>query len=151
MANYTVGPVPLPSRPLDDYTLVSDASPLPVRSGTNRTAVSDSAASAAAAGVAATLAGAVGKTTFISGFVVTGAGATGASVVEVTVTGVAGVGTLRFKLAVPAGAAVGLTPLVVTFNEPLAANAPNTAIVVTVPSLGAGNTAVAVAAWGFQQ
>ncbi len=111
-------------------------------------ALQDSAAGAAAA-ITATLAGAAGKRTFISGFVVTGAGATAASVIEVTVTGPAV--TMRYKITVPAGAAVGVPALVVDFRQPLPASADNTAIVVNVPSFGAGNTAAAVAAYGFRR
>jgi len=97
---------------------------------------------------AATLAAAVGKTTRCSGFQVTGAGATAASVVTVTLTGPAA--TQNYVIAVPAGATVGIAPLVVSFVPPLEASATNTAIVVSVPDFGAGNTAVAVAAQGDQ-
>lgn len=98
----------------------------------------------------ATLAAAAGVTTYISGFAVTGAGATAASVITVTVTGTVS-GTLNFTLAIPAGAAVGVPALVVDFGRPLAASAPNTAIVVNVPSFGAGNTNASTSAWGFRQ
>lgn len=107
--------------------------------------VSDSAAGAAAA-IAASLAAAAGKRTFISGLAVTGSGATAASVIAVTVTGLTT--TLNFRIVVPAGATVGVTPLVVAFARPIPASADNTAIVVNVPSFGVGNTNAAVAAWG---
>lgn len=109
--------------------------------------VADSAAGAAAQ-ITATLAGVAGRRTFICGFQVTGAGATAASTVEVTVTGVGT--TLRYKVPVPAGAGVAITPLMVTLPVPVPASADNTAIVVTVPTFGAGNTAVAVAAQGYR-
>jgi hypothetical protein len=44
---------------------------------------------------------------------------------------------------------VSITPLIVTFPVPLAGSAVNTAIVVTVPSFGAGNGHATVTAWGF--
>jgi hypothetical protein len=107
-------------------------------------------ATGAAGAITATLAGVAAKTTYITGFQVTGAGATGASVITVTVTGTIS-GTLSFNIAIPAGAAVGVTPLIVSFPVPVPASAVNTAIVVNVPSFGAGNTNSAVAAQGFQQ
>jgi hypothetical protein len=54
-------------------------------------------------------------------------------------------------MAVPAGVTVGLAPLIVEFPQPLAASGPNTAIVVSFPSFGAGNTNAAVNAHGYQQ
>jgi len=96
-----------------------------------------------------TLPGVVGKRTYLTGIAVTGGGATGASVIAVTVTGLTN--TLTFQLAIPAGAAVGVFPLVVIFTRPIPASADNTAIVVNVPSFGAGNTNAAAAAFGFQR
>lgn len=95
-----------------------------------------------------TLAAAAGMRTYISGFVITGGGATAASVVSVTITGLAN--TLNFDIPVPAGAAAGIQPLWVEFDPPLPASAENTAIVLNVPSFGAGNTKASASAWGFQ-
>lgn len=106
--------------------------------------------SGAATAITATLAAAVGKTTWIQGFLVTGLGATAAAVIDITVTGLLG-GTRTFSLAVPAGATVPVAePLLITFDQPFPASAVNTAIVVNVPSFGAGNTAARASAWGFQ-
>lgn len=103
-----------------------------------------------AAGVAtANIPAAAGLTSYVTGFSITGAGATGASVVTATL-GPLNLGTLSFTIPVPAGAAVGLTPLIVNFAKPLPANAVNTAISLTLPSLGAGNTNACVSIWGFQ-
>lgn len=104
----------------------------------------------AAAAITATLAAVAGKRTHIVGFVVDGLGATVASVIEVTVTGVLG-GTLRRKLNVPAGASIAVTPLVVEFGRPIPASADNTAIVVNVPSFGAGNTSAIASIHGFNR
>lgn len=104
----------------------------------------------AASAANVTLAGVAAKTTYIAGFQVTGGGATAASIITVTVTGVI-TGTMSYNIAVPAGATLGITPLIVTFPIPVPASAVNTAIVVNVPSFGTGNTASAVAAQGFQQ
>lgn len=120
-----------------------------VASGT-RVYTSGSSGNVANAAAVATLAAAAGLTTYISGFTVTGLGATAAGVVALTVAGLQG-GTLTYNVPVPAGATVGLTPLSVVFNPPLPASAVNTAIVVTLPALGAGNTNAAVVATGYQQ
>ena len=95
-----------------------------------------------------TLAAAAGFRTYITGFSVTGGGATGASIIAVTITGLTN--TLTYHVPIPAGAAVGVTPLVVQFIRPIPASADNTAIVVNVPSFGAGNTAASASAQGFQ-
>jgi|SRR5712664_755150 len=96
-----------------------------------------------------TLAGVASRTTYITGFSVTGAGATAGSVIAVTITGLAN--TLTYYVTIPAGAGVGVTPLTVEFSRPLPASAQNTAIVVNVPSFGAGNTQAAATARGFQR
>jgi len=113
------------------------------------TAVAASSGNVAAATATATLAGAAAKTTYISGFEITGGGATAGAIVTATITGLLG-GTLSYNIAVPTGATVGITPLVVFFNPPLPASAVNTAIVVSSPSFGAGNTNAAVTAHGYQ-
>ena len=114
-------------------------------------AIGASSGNVAATATTATLAApSNGTTNYLSGFQVTGAGATGASVILVTVTGLS-VGTLTYALAIPAGVSVAVTPLVVNFMPPLPASASNTAIVVNVPSFGAGNTNAAVCAVGYQQ
>jgi len=97
-----------------------------------------------------TLAGAASKRTYISGFAVSGGGATAASVISVTVTGLSNSQSLAFDLPIPAGATAGVIPLVVNFDPPLPASADNAAIVVNVPSFGAGNTKASASAWGFQ-
>lgn len=102
------------------------------------------------ASAAATLANAAGKTTFLTGFVVTAGGATAGAIVNGTVTGLAG-GTMTFSFAFPTGATVGATPMVVTLPRPAPASAANTAIVVTLPAGGAGNTNAAVSAFGFRR
>lgn len=109
-----------------------------------------SSGNVANAAAVATLAAAAGLTNYLSGFEITGSGATGALVVNVTVTGLLG-GTQTHVFTAPAGAAVGATPLVVRYNPPIPASDVNTAIVVTLPALGAGNTNACVVAHGFRQ
>ena len=96
----------------------------------------------------ATIPAAAAKLGYITGFEVTGGGATAGSVVSLTITGLLG-GTATYSVAVPTGAILGLTPLIVEFLQPLPASAVNTAIVVSLPALGAGNTNAAVVAHGF--
>lgn len=125
--------------------------PYPVNTTTNVAAapITASSGNVAAATATATLAGVAGKTTYSSGFEFTFAGATAASVVTCTLTGTIS-GTMSYTVAVPAGAAVGGTPLVVTFNPAIPANAANTAIVASCPSLGTGNTNATMTAHGYQ-
>lgn len=103
----------------------------------------------AAAAAVATLAGVAGKTTYLAGFEITGAGATIGAVVSVTVTGVLG-GTLTYTYNAIAGALLPNTPLIIDFDPPLPASAVNTAIVVSCPSLGTGNTNNTAVAHGYQ-
>lgn len=103
-----------------------------------------------AAGVAtATLAIAVGKTTYITGFEITSSGATVGLVVNPTVVGTI-TGTLTYTYAAVAGALLVNTPLIVAFPVAIPASAVNTAIVVSLPSLGIGNTNASVVAHGYQ-
>jgi hypothetical protein len=107
-----------------------------------------------AAGVAtATLPAVANRVTYICGFSITSTGATAAAVVSPTVAGLAG-GTMTFTYAAVAGATAANQPLVIPFGTGdtcLAASAPNTTIVVSMPSLGAGNTNTTVNAWGYQR
>jgi hypothetical protein len=117
--------------------------------GFNQADIDASSATGAAANNV-TLAGVAGATTYITDFQITGLGATAATELTVTVTGILG-GTKTYKVNVPAGVGVPITPLTVFFPRPIPASTQNTAIVVNVPSPGAGNTDFAVTAHGFQQ
>lgn len=97
----------------------------------------------------ASLAGISGKTTYITGFEVTAAGATAAAVKTVTVANLV-TGSKTYTFVFPAGATVQATPLIVEFSKPIPASATNTAITVTLPASGAGNTNTTVSAQGFQ-
>lgn len=111
--------------------------------------VNASSGNVANAAAVATLPGVAGKTTYITGFEITGAGATATAVVSVTVAGVVS-GTMTYTHAAVAGATLLNTPLIVEFAVPIPASADNTAIVVTVPALGVGNTNSTVVAHGYQ-
>jgi hypothetical protein len=129
------------------FALPAMAQSPPLNQGVQITASSGNVAAATAT---ATLAAVVGKVTYICGFSITSAGSTGAAVVSPTVANVI-TGTMTFTYASVAGVTLGNPPLVVPFTNCLPANAPNTTIIVSMPTLGAGNTNTTVDAWGFQR
>ena len=149
-----MGTVPLwrSNVPGSNYEEVNEDSPLPVQVVPPTWPLAPvyiSASGTAGAGaITLTLPGVLNKTTWIQGFIVTGLGATAASTIAVTITGLQN--TLTFYFTVALGATVADTPLVIPFSAPIPASAPNTAIVVNVPSFGGGNTNAAASAWGFQ-
>jgi hypothetical protein len=98
----------------------------------------------------ATLAGVAAKTTYLTGFECTASGSTAGLPVTVTVTGTIS-GTLNYTFSFVAGVLVESTPLIVEFTYPIPSSAVNTAIVVTFPAGGAGNTNATVTAHGFYQ
>lgn len=116
--------------------------------------VGNSSGDVAAATATATLPAASGVTTYIEGFDLTGGGATGAGVIVGTITGLqTQTGTLTFDVAIAAGATAPMNAqggLFVRFPTPIPASAPNTAIVVSFPTFGAGNLHACVTAYGFQ-
>ena len=116
---------------------------------TGATPISAASGNVANASAVATLAAVAGKTTYITAFQITGGGATAASLVSATLAGLLG-GTATYTYGVVAGAVLKNPDIIVTFDLPLPASAVNTAIVLTLPALGVGNTNAAVAAQGFQ-
>jgi len=91
------------------------------------------------------------KTNYLEGFDITGGGATAASIIEVSVTGLAG-GTIKYELNILAGVTGPMNAqggFSVRFPEPLPGSALNTAITVSCPSFGSGNTNASVVAYGF--
>lgn len=113
------------------------------------TQLSASSGNVAAGTAAATLAGAASQTTYITGFSLTSTGSTAATVVNGTITGLLG-GTQTYTYASVAGATLPNSPLVVNFSPALPASAVNTSIVVSFPTLGAGNTNTTVNAYGYR-
>jgi hypothetical protein len=57
---------------------------------------------------------------------------------------------LSYAMAVPAGVTLGAQPLCIDFSTPMAATAPNVAIVVSFPAFGGGNTNAVTNARGFR-
>jgi hypothetical protein len=123
---------------------VSAASAYPVFA----TPTTNSSGNVAAATATATLAAVAAKTTYITGFQVTAGGATAGADVTLTVVGVIG-GTMSYTFTAPTGAVVPAQPLLVTFNPAIPGSAVNTAIVVSMPTLGTGNTNATISAQGY--
>lgn len=113
------------------------------------TPVFGSSGNVAAANAVATLIGAPGKQTYLTGFVVSSTGATAAAIVLLTIAGVFNGSTISLVYATVAGATTPNPIWVVTFPKPLPTQTLNTNIVVTLPSLGAGNTNATVVAFGY--
>ena|SRR5579862_4523311 len=95
----------------------------------------------------ATIPATSGAFSYLEGFEVTGSGATSSSVIQVVVTD--GTWTVTYDMVVPAGVLVGATALAIRFARPLKSTAANTAISVTMPSFGSGNTNSCVNAVGY--
>ena len=114
------------------------------------TVITSSSGNQANANAVATLAGVANKTTYLQGVVVTAGGATAAALVVGTISGLLG-GTASFIYGAALGVALLSQPFQMLFGVlGIPASAQNTAIVVTVPALGLGNTNAAVFAWGYQ-
>jgi hypothetical protein len=111
--------------------------------------IQQSTASGTNASIQGIIPAAAGKWSYLTGFVVSGLGATAAGTINVSVTGI--LQTMTIVVTIPAGVALAISPLVVFLPIPLRSSAVNTAIVVTVPAFGAGNTAEYVWAGGYQQ
>lgn len=101
-----------------------------------------------AATASASLAASATRTNWITGFDVTSSGSTNPAVVTVTVSGTSG-GVLTYIYATVAGVTTLNAPLSIRFPSPIPAAAGNTAIVVSMGSLGAGNTNACITAYGY--
>lgn len=125
------------------------ADPAPTFEALPAGAVQETAQATTAASInTATLAASVGQNTYLLGFQISGGGATGASVIACTVTGLKG-GTITIDVAIPGAATTQVGPVAPPIEWPLISSAQNTAIAVSCPSFGSGNTTAAVAAEGY--
>lgn len=107
------------------------------------------AATGSAGAIAPAIPAVAGKVAYCTGFSVGGLGATAASVIEVTLTGIIGGVTMRWKYSVPAGATVISPHFTVDFDRPIPADRSNLAITLSVPSFGTGNTSSVAYIRGF--
>jgi hypothetical protein len=102
-----------------------------------------------AATATASLAAAPGLMNYVCSFSITGSGATTAVIVQPTITGLNG-GTLTFTVGVIAGVLLNQPPLDIRFTPCQPATALNTAITLSVPSFGSGNTNVTANIFGYR-
>jgi len=114
------------------------------------TMVTGTSGNVAAASAAASLPAVAGKTNYLTGFDITSSGSTGAAVVLAALTGLLG-GTISYVYTTVAGATLANPQLSVRFQTPLPASAVNTAITLTLPSLGTGNTNAITTVYGYVQ
>ena len=110
----------------------------------------ENAGTGANAQITVNLTGVAGKTTYMTGLQITATGATAAGAVTATVFLAGSAITLNFVIAVPAGASVGVTPLIVTFPNAISAGGQNQVIQTILPALGAGNLLAAVNVTGYR-
>lgn len=112
------------------------------------TPVTASSGQVANAAAVATMPAVAGRLNWCTGFVITAGNATAAAAVAAILAGILG-GTLTFIYAVNAAAGDVPAALAVSFPTPIRGSAANTAIVLTLPALGAGNAAAAVSIFGY--
>lgn len=97
----------------------------------------------------ATMPAVAGQFNTIQSLRITGLGATSATVVTATLAGVQG-GAITYPVTVPTGATVAITPVTDSFGGiGLQSSAVNTAITLTLPAFGAGNTNELASIAGF--
>jgi hypothetical protein len=85
---------------------------------------------------------------YVSGFEIAFGGATAGSIVAATLAGVLG-GTITYPIAVPGSATSGGI-LAIEFNPALAGVDLTTAITLSVPAFGAGNTRAGASLHGYK-
>jgi hypothetical protein len=116
--------------------------------GADATPVTAGSGNVANASAVATIPAVAGKTAYITGFDLTGAGATAALIVNPTLAGIIS-GTRTYVYGAVAGVALMNQNLSIRFHPAIPASAVNTAITLTCPALGAGNTNNAAHAYGY--
>jgi hypothetical protein len=112
--------------------------------------VGSSSGNVANAAAVATLPAVAGKTNYVTGLQITGSGSTPGADVTATLAGVVG-GPYSFEFTAPAGVLVAGYPLIMTFNPPIPSSAVNSAVTLTLPALGTGNTNASVSIQGYAQ
>ncbi len=129
---------------------VRSAKAVPIDVPTRATFVGVTSGNVAAATATATIAAptTAGQSNYLCGFNVRSLGATSSTSVALTITGIVG-GTLTYQYLTVAGATTANQAF---GNEyvPCFQGTPDTAIVVSLPSLGTGNTNAMVNAWGYR-
>lgn len=119
-------------------------------SGINQTPVA-AAASGANAQQAPSIGGGAGTLAFVQSITITGLGATAAGQVTAVLSGLLGA-SINYPITVPAGVTVPITNVFDSFGTiGIQASAAATAIVLTLPAFGAGNTLEQAALNGYTQ
>jgi len=113
------------------------------------TPVIASSGNVANAVAAATMPATALVTNYITGFEITGTGATAGLPVTVTITGILG-GTISYTYDFSGSAITANNSLQVVYTPALPASAVNTAIVVSCPAGGVGNTNNTVVVHGYR-
>lgn len=116
--------------------------------GTPAVPVRGSSGNVANAVAAATIPAVAGKTAYVAGFDISGTGATVGAAVSATLAGILG-GTATYTVVAATGAAVANQVVAIRFDPPFPASAVNTAITLSCPALGAGNTNNSANIYGF--
>ena len=112
------------------------------------TVFSTSASATTSATLAATMTADANSFWYVSGFTIAIAGATAGSIVNATLTGLAG-GTITIPIAVPGTATTGAF-INVEYITALAAASISTGPALNLPAVGAGNTSAAISLRGFK-
>lgn len=112
------------------------------------TPITSSSGNVANAPAVATFPAVPGKTNYVESITMNGGGATAAAIVSATLTGAIS-GTMTFTYGVVAGPTAANTPRQFSFSPPIPASAVNTALTLTLPALGAGNTNATVNMVGY--
>jgi hypothetical protein len=129
---------------IDPANNVVSESPYP----NGATVVTSSSGNVANANAVASLGAQAGKTNWVTGFEISSAGATAGAIVVAALTGLLG-GSFSYIYSVVIGASLKNDTLSIQFTKPIPASAANTAITLTLPALGTGNTNACVNLHGY--
>ncbi len=112
------------------------------------TPFSTNSVTTSAAAIAAHISATAGQYGYLSGVTISGLGATATSAINCNIQGLIG-GTRQFWIQIPAGVAVALNPIQLSWNPPVQSSAVNTLIQCNVPSFGTGNVEASVVMDGY--
>jgi hypothetical protein len=87
---------------------------------------------------------------YLTGFEIIAGGATAGVCVNATITGLLG-GVSTYPICAPTGPTLPASSIFIEVVPPLRSSTFNTAIVLTLPALGAGNTNAAVVVHGYSE
>jgi hypothetical protein len=124
---------------------VSPSNPIPVGyGGTSVCAFNQSANTP----ITATLPAVAGMTNYVTKVMASATGATAAQATNIGISGLINGASISQMIGIPAGVSNAVS-LDINFDPPIPAYAANTAITLTLPAAGAGNTLQTVSIFGF--